>query len=154
MIITVPSNYEPHVNTAQIIASQLSDIGIRAKLELVEWATWLDQVYSKAQYQATVIAFTGKIDPNDILGRYTTAFPRNFIKYSNPAFDNSIEAAIVETDSGKRAALYRKCQKIMTADAASVFICDPSLIVATKKNLKGYTFYPVTFIDFSTLYYE
>lgn len=154
LTITVPSNYEPHVRAAEILSSQLEKINIHAKLELVEWATWLDQVYTKADYQSTVIAFNGKLEPNDILVRYVSTNKRDFIKFTNAEYDALIKAAITETNLQKRIAMYKDCQKIMTENAASVFICDPNLIVASKKNLHGYTFYPVTFIDFSTWYYE
>ena len=65
-----------------------------------------------------------------------------------------MEKALSETDSAARINLYRECQKLMTDNAASVFICDPNRIVATKKNLRGYTFYPVSFVDFAAWYYD
>jgi len=154
MTITVPSNYEPHVNAAQILVSDLAKVGIKATIESVEWATWLDKVYTKADYQSTVIAFGGKVDPSEILGRYVSSYSHDFIRFNDAQFDSLMGAAAVETDTAKRADLYKQCQKIMTEKSASVFLCDPELIVATKKNLKGYTFYPVSYIDFSTLYYE
>ncbi len=154
LTITVPANYEPHVNTAQILVSALANIGIKATIDSVEWATWLDRVYVRADYQSTVIAFDGKIDPDDILGRYVTSYPRNFVKYSNHDYDILMGNAAVETDQKKRADMYKQCEKILAEDVPCVFICDPNLIVAARKNLKGYTFYPVTFIDFSTMYYE
>lgn len=154
LTITVPSNYGPHVQAAEILVSQLAKVNIRAKLEMVEWATWLDKVYTKADYQSTVIAFEGKIEPNDILVRYSSTNKRDFIKFTNAEFDNLLKNATQELDLQKRIDMYKECQKIMTENAASVFICDPNLIVATKKNLSGYTFYPFTFIDFSTWFYN
>jgi len=50
--------------------------------------------------------------------------------------------------------MYKECQQILTEEAAAVFVCDPNLTVACRKDLKGYTFYPVGFIDFSKLSYE
>lgn len=154
LIITVPSNYEPHVKAAEILVSQLEKINIRAKLEMVEWGTWLDKVYTKYQYQATVIAFNGKLEPNDILTRYVSTNKRDFIKFNNKDFDILMAQALSEKDLPKRIKMYQDCQKLITDNAASVFICDPNLIVATKKKLHGYTFYPIAFIDFSTWYYE
>lgn len=154
LVITVPSNYEPHVQAAEILVSQLEKINIRAKLELVEWGTWLDKVYTKAQFQSTVIAFNGKLEPNDILTRYVSTNKRDFIKFNNKEFDSLMTSARSEKNISRRVQMYKDCQKLLTENAASVFICDPNLIVATKKNLHGYTFYPITFIDFSTWRYE
>ena len=46
MQITVPSNYQQHIDTAQVIVEQLKQIGVDAKINLVEWNTWLSETYS------------------------------------------------------------------------------------------------------------
>ena len=43
--ITVPSNMQQHVDTAQVIVEQLQAVGITAKINQVEWNTWLEDVY-------------------------------------------------------------------------------------------------------------
>lgn len=151
--ITVPSNYQKHIDTAQILAEQLKDIHVNATLKLVEWATWLEDVYTNAQYETTIIGLTGKLDPNDVLGRYASDYPKNFFGYSNPEYDELIKAALTAPDE-ERVSIYKECQKILTDDAAAVWICDPNQIVAVRSDLKGYTFYPVGFLDLSSLYYE
>ena len=55
MTITVPSNYQPHIDTAQVLVEQLKEINVTAKIELVEWGTWLSDVYAGRQYQSTVV---------------------------------------------------------------------------------------------------
>ena len=82
--ITVPSNYQKHVDTAQVIAQQLKEINVNATIEPVEWGQWLEQVYTNAEYETTIVGLTGKLDPNDILGRYVSDYGKNFMKYSNP----------------------------------------------------------------------
>ncbi|MGN0401511.1 MAG: ABC transporter substrate-binding protein [Acetatifactor sp.] len=154
LIIRVPGNYQAHVDTAQILQQQLSQINIKVSIETIEWATWLEEVYKNAQYQATVIGFTGKLDPNDVLIRFTSDYPKNFTKYNNPEYDKLIAAAAVELNDEKRIEMYKECQRILTEDAASIYICDPNLTMAVRRELKGYTFYPVTFHDFTKLYYE
>lgn len=154
MTITVPSNYQAHIDTAQIFAQQLAAIGIKATIQPIEWATWLDQVYTKAQYQSTIIGLTGKLDPDSVLGRYTTTYPMNFFKFSNARYDALITKAKVETNDAARISMYKECQKILTENAAAVYVCDPNLTVAARKDLKGYVFYPVGFMDLSTLYFE
>ena len=49
MTITVPSNYQFHVDTAQVIVEQLKEVGITAKIELVEWGSWLENTYRGRQ---------------------------------------------------------------------------------------------------------
>ena len=152
--ITVPANYQQHVNTAQIIAEDLKRVGIKAEIQLVEWGAWLEDVYSNGNYETTIIGLTGKLDPYEILVRFVSDFRRNFFHYDNPRYDKLIKEAMVETDEERRAELYKECQMILTEDAACVWTCDPNLVIAARKDLKGYKAYPLTFTDLSALYYE
>ncbi|PKK40101.1 Dipeptide-binding ABC transporter, periplasmic substrate-binding component [Clostridiaceae bacterium JG1575] len=152
--VTVPSNYKFHVDTAQVLQNQLAKAGIRLEIKQVEWGQWLDKVYSKAEYDSTIIGFTGKLDPNEVLGRYASTWPKNFIKFNNPAFDAGVKKGIELPDGPERVAIYKQLQKILVEEAASVYIMDPNLVLAFKKNLKGFTNYPVRFLDMSALYFE
>ena len=153
MMITVPSNYQKHVDTAQVIIEQLRAVGIRAKLDPIPWSSWLEDVYKGAKYQSTIVGLTGKLDPKDILIRYTDGYSKNFFHYSNEKYDELIdEASSVSPEES--AELYKEAQKLLTEDAAAVYICDPHAIIVSKSNLKGYKFYPLTFLDLSSLYYE
>lgn len=153
LTITVPSNYQPHVDTAQLIVNMLKPLGINCTILPVEWTTWLDKVYSKAEYQTTVISFAGKIDPTDVLRRYGSDYKRNFLKFKNAEFDKTFSKAESEIDLKKRAEYFKKCQEIITIDCPAVFICDPGRNIVTQKNVAGYTAYPINFYDFSTLYF-
>ena len=48
--ITVPSSYSQHVDSAQIIADELSQVGINVTLNQVEWSTWLQDVYKGGNF--------------------------------------------------------------------------------------------------------
>lgn len=152
--LRVPAVYQAHVDTAQVLKQQLAEVGITLNIEPMEQATWLDEVYSNANYETTITALTGKLDPDAVLGRYESTYSRNFFQYANEEYDSLIEQARVEPDDGKRVEEYRRCQEILTEDAAAAFLTDPNLIVACRKDLKGFTFYPVTFYDFTKLKYE
>lgn len=152
--ITVPSNYPMHVNAAQIISDQLKELNINCSLKLIEWTTWLDQVYSKANYEATVIAFSGKLDPSEILIRYVSTYKRNFTRFNDPEYDQIFKMAETETDNTKRVELYKKCQEILTVKAPAVFICDIYNNVAMDKNLMGFKQYPVSYYPLSEMYYK
>ena len=152
--ITVPGNYRIHVDTAQIIAKQLEQIGIRCKIKTVEWTTWLDQVYTKFDYQATVIAFAGKLEPSEVLRRYYSSYKRNFTRYNNPVFDETFDKAELETDNAKRVKYYKYCQELLTKSAPAVFIADPNNTVLLRKDVRGYETYPVLFYNFAKMYFE
>lgn len=151
--VKVPSNYTVHVDTATIIQAQLAKIGVKMNIETIEWTTWLSDVYTNRQYEATVIAFGGKLEPNDILKRYTTTYKKNFVNFSDEQFDKDFTEALTETDDTKRADLYKNCQKILSEKCPCAFICDPNNTLLKKKNIKGFTYYPISYYDFASLSY-
>lgn len=152
--ITVPGNYRTHVDTAQIIAKELEQIGIRCKIKTVEWTTWLDKVYTKFDYQATVIAFGGKLEPAEVLRRYYSSYRRNFTRFNNPVFDETFNKAELEPDQSKRIKYYKYCQELLTRNAPAVFISDPNNTVLLRKDVRGYEVYPVLFYNFAKMYFD
>ncbi|HPJ89804.1 MAG TPA: ABC transporter substrate-binding protein [Thermotogota bacterium] len=152
--ITVPSNYQFHVDTAQVITEQLKKAGIEVKIELVEWGVWLEQVYAGREYDMTIIGLTGKLSAYDILKRYLSDYGRNFMNYKSAAYDQLVRAAIEQTDVDTKALMFKIAQTMLTEDAAAVYIMDPNFIVAMDPDLFGYNVYPLYVQDMSTLYYK
>lgn len=152
LVITVPSSYSQHVDTAQIIADQLSQIGVRTTLNQVDWSTWLEDVYKGGNFEATVIGFDGTMVPSDLIMKYVTGNSKNFMHYSNEEYDKVFEEAFATIDDAKKTELYKECQMILARDAAAVFIEDPANLVAVRKNLAGYTFYSTAAEDMAALY--
>jgi peptide/nickel transport system substrate-binding protein len=152
--ITVPSNYRVHVDTAQVIVNQLKNIGIKAAIKQVDWATWLSNVYMGKQYEATIISVDGvNVSPRSYLQRYVSTSANNFINYKNPEYDMLFKKAMSESNPAKRIELYKQAQRMLSKDAASVYIQDISALTALKKNIAGFTSYPLYVFDASALYY-
>ncbi len=153
LTITVPSNYKFHVDTAQVIAEQLKAVGIEATIKQIEWSSWLEDVYNKAKYEATIVGLTGKLDPHEVLGRYDSKYAKNFFKFSSPEYDELVGQGRLEIDPEKRAELYKQAQTMLTEQAVAVYIMDPSRSVAMKDGLEGFKMYPIQKYDFAALYY-
>lgn len=152
MTITVPSNYLVHVNTAVALADQLSAIGVNATIEQVDWATWLDSVYTNREFQSTVICLTSDYAPYDVISRYISTGDGNFINYSNPRVDECITSLPLTPDEDERILIYREILLNMTEDAASVYIQDPYSTCAVNRRLEGYELYPMYVQDMSTVH--
>ena len=82
------------------------------------------------------------------------SIPIYFSPVQYEEYDKLIADSVTEMDEQARIDNYKRCQEILTEQAVGVYICDPNLVVASRKDLKGYTFYPVTFHDMTKLYYE
>ena len=153
--ITVPSNYTPHVNTAEVIVDQLSRVGIKAKLEPVEWATWLSDVYGDRNYESTVVGFDAStLTAAAMLARYQSTASNNMFNYSNADFDKTYQEAAACTDDAEATGLYKQCLKILADTAANVYLQDLAEFVVIRSSLTGYEFYPMYIMDMSTIRYK
>ena len=151
--IAVPSNYEYHMQTAEVVVEQLKAAGINATIKPVEWSTWLEEVYNGRQYQATISGLTSDATPGYMMNRFQTDSKKNFINFADAEYDEVYQKAAAAMDIAEKAEYYKQLQQILCEEAGSAFIQVPAITVAVNKNLAGYTFYPVYVQDMSTVYY-
>ena len=154
MTITVPSNYQPHIDTAQVIVEQLKAVGITAEIQPVEWGTWLSDVYAGRQYQATVVGVDAStMTARALLERFTSTAGNNFINYNNAEYDAFFQQAVTAADDAAQTAAYKKAEANLTENAANVYIQDLADLVAVRKGLTGVRFYPIYVLDLSGVRY-
>ena len=151
--ISIPSNFDQHMQSGEIIVEQLKAVGINATIKPVEWQTWLSDVYSAKQYQATIVGFDGTLAPSDWLQKYTSTSGKNIAQFSSEAYDEAFDKAYNTVDDAEKAQYYKECEMILAQEAASVYIQDPANFVAVRSNLEGFEFYPVAALDLSKVYY-
>ena len=115
----------------EIIASQLRDVGINLEIIPVEWAQWLDQVFTKKDYDLTIVSHT---EPNDI-----DIYARKdyYFNYDNPAFNKVIADLELTSDEAKRKDLYAQAQKILADDAVVGFLYELPKVGVWDAKLQG-----------------
>lgn len=153
MTISVPNNYQPHMDTAEVVAEQLREAGINVTIQPVEWSTWLDTIYNGRQFQATVVGVdAANMTARAMLERFTSDYAKNFINYSNPAYDALFQQAINAQDEATQTDLYKQMEAMLADTAANVYIQDLCDLVAMRQDLGGLKFYPIYVLDLSTVY--
>ena len=154
MTITVPSNYQPHLDTAQVIVEQLKQVGITAEILPVTWESWLNDTYMGRQFQATVVGVDAStMTARALLERFTSTADNNFINYNNAEYDAIFQAAIAAADDAAQTAAYKQAEANLTENAANVYIQDLADLVAIRKGLTGVRFYPIYVLDLSGIRY-
>ena len=155
LTITAPSNYQIHVDTAQVIAEQLKAIGVNCKIDTVEWSAWLENVYQKRDYQATVVGFdtSAAMTAQSLLARFQSESGKNVCNFNSADYDTAYAAAIAATNEPEQLGWYADCQSILAEEAAAVYIQDPADLVGMRAGIAGYTFYPIYVMDLSRVYY-
>ena len=149
--IAIPSNYEFHMQTGEVVAEQLKEVGIRVTIQAMEWGTWLEDVYNGRKFQATISGITCDMTPGYLLNRFQTDSKKNFINFSDEEYDALYQKAQDEQDPAKKAQDYAGLQQILCDKAGSAFIQVPANTTAISKKLTGYRFYPVYVQDMSTV---
>ncbi len=150
--ITVPSNMPVHVDTAQVIVELLRNVGIEARINQVEWAAWVKEVYGGRNFEATIVGLDAHgLAASDMLARFQSEHSKNFINFNSPEYDETYHKAITSTDEDEQTGFFKQCERILTEQAASVYLQDIASFVAMQKNVTGYRYYPLYVMDLSTI---
>ena len=151
--ITVPSNYQQHIDTAQVLVEQLKNIGVTAEIELVEWETWVSEAYTNRNFEATVVGVdASSLTASALLSRFVSDAPNNFINFSNADYDAAYARAEAAVDDEEKTEGFKECERLLAEHAANVYIQDLPCLVALNKKYAGYEFYPLYVQDISKLY--
>lgn len=118
--MSVPQNYEPHVRAAEIYTEMLGRVGLNVELRLIEWSSWLSDVYQNSDFDLTVIGHTGKLDPDGRFVGYDTG--DNYVNWHHPRAEELLEAARTEAELERRYELYAELQRIMAEEVPMVFV--------------------------------
>ncbi len=153
LTITIPSNYEFHMQTGQVVVEQLKAAGINATIQAVDWNTWYDDAYVGRKYTATISGITCDLTPGYLLNRFQSDSKKNFINYANAQYDEIYKKAQSSLDLNEKADYYKQLQKLLCDEAGTAFIQVPANKTAISKELAGYKFYPVYVQDMSTVFY-
>ncbi len=140
-----------------MVAAQLAEVGIRATIDVVEWSTmvqlWSGLTPEENPQEIFIMgagASTGDADWG-LRPIFMTAptNENNYGYYSNAEFDQVIQAAMRETDSEKRQALYTRAQEIVYfEDPGAVWLFDRLYIVASRREVRDATVSPLGVVTF------
>lgn len=136
LVLRLPQNFEPHVRAGELYHEMLRQAGFPVRTELVDWATWLEDVFSAAQFDLTVIGHTGTLDPDGRLARYGSG--ETYDGWVNPVALAAIEEARVVADQSRRAELYAVALEEMARELPFVYVGSPFRTVGLDVNLEGF----------------
>jgi len=151
--LTLPKNYQMHVDAGQVIADQLSKIGIRVNIEIVEWGTWVSEVYSAKKFEMTVVGHTGRLDSYAFLSRYKSD-SGDYISLKTGEVDELLNQAQKELDDAKRKDIYKQIQVILANKLPAIYIQTPYTMLGMQNNVKGMNIFPIDIYDFKDVYFQ
>src|SRR3569832_678252 len=114
-----------------VIQQEFADIGVKVDITNVEWADWLQNVFTNKDYDLTIVSH---VEPNDF-----GAFAKDgyYFNYNSPAYKKIIEDLGNTTDPTKQTKLKQAAQKQLANDFAAGFLFELPNITVANKDLKG-----------------
>ncbi|MBV2143257.1 ABC transporter substrate-binding protein [Falsochrobactrum sp. TDYN1] len=133
----------------EIIAAMLAEVGIQAKLEPIEFAQWLDQVFKRSDFDATIIAHTEARDL-DIYAR-----DKYYFNYDSPEYKALFKAYAEAGSDDEQLELVVKLQQKLAEDEPNVFLYALPKIGVWNKGVKGlWKNMPIPADDLTQVYWE
>jgi peptide/nickel transport system substrate-binding protein len=130
-VLKVAPQYYYTVRTGEVLVDQLQKVGVKIKIEQIEWGQWLSRVWKDADYDLTIIGHAEAWD----ISNY--ANPKYYFRYDNADFQKLFQQSETTVDDKARRELYVKMQKKLVEDAPVVWLYIHPRLAVTKKGLQG-----------------
>jgi peptide/nickel transport system substrate-binding protein len=133
----------------EIVAAELAQIGIHVAIENLEWAQWLDQVFTRHDFDMSIV---GHVEPMDY-----DIYARDdyYFGYSNPEFKALIAALDDTIDATRRRDLLQQIQRKLADDAVNGFLFQYPRLDIWNAHLQGLGFDNVLgVVDLSRAHYD
>lgn len=147
----VTDEFPETITAAEVIASQLGDVGIDVEIQQETFATWLDR-QGQGDYDAFMLGWLGNLDP---FGYYHAQHicdgSNNFQNYCSEETDELLNRAATETDQDERKSLYDQAAERIVDDNSYIYIYNPDVVHAWVPELSGFVTRPDKAINFETV---
>ncbi len=128
-IMLPPPPYARH--GGEVIAAMWEAVGLKVKLVPIEWAQWLDQVFKRTDFQATIISHTEARDL-DIYAR-----DKYYFNYHSAAYKALYQKFVETVDPKAQTELVGELQKKLAQDEPNVFLFALAKVGVANAKLKG-----------------
>jgi peptide/nickel transport system substrate-binding protein len=115
----------------EIIAAQLREVGIETEITNVEWAQWLEEVFTARNYGLTIVSHT---EPMDI-GIYGN--PDYYFQYDSADFRQIMADLTATTDPAKRTELMQAAERRIADDYVNAYLFQLAALTVAKAGVRG-----------------
>jgi peptide/nickel transport system substrate-binding protein len=110
---------------AEILQSQLRELGVGVEIRILEWAALLKEHIRKRRFEAVVLGWGTGVDPDQFVIWHSSQMASdqmNHIGYSNPEADAALEQGRAACLQPERVKHYHRLQEILAEDQPIVFL--------------------------------
>ncbi len=138
--IFVNQGNDVRIRCAELIQRRLSEIGIRVKIRVLEWAALINEFIDKKNFDALIMGWTISQDPDPFdIWHSSKQGPKelNFIGFENKEVDELLVRARHTLDRERRKERLFRFQEILAEEQPYTFLFVPYANVAIHKRFKG-----------------
>ena len=151
MGLMVTDEFPETVTAAEVIASQLGEIGVEVEIQQETFATWLDR-QSQGDFDAFMLGWLGNLDPFDFYhSQHICDGSNNYHHYCNEESDDLLNQAASETDQNRRKELYDEAARNIVDDNSYMYLYNPDVVHAWKARVSGFVTRGDKAINFETV---
>jgi len=139
------SGMQSPVEMATVIQANLAQIGVRAKIQTMEWGAYLRKYLE--QPDMAEMSWNPSIgDPDHMMymllssDRFPPAFNSGY--YQNDRVDDLLRRARTTLDEKARVPLYKEAQKLVVEDAPWIFVDHGKQVIVHRKRVQGFKLHP------------
>lgn len=130
LTLTIPSFYGDTL--PNLLTSQLSEAGITLKTKPVEFAAWLQDVFTNHDYELSIVDHAESHD----FGSW--ANPKYYFGYDSAQVQKLYAESQVATSTEKSSELLAHAAKIVSQDAAADWLTNFRTVTAARKGVEGF----------------
>ncbi len=136
--LMVTNEFPETVTAAEVISSQLGEVGIGVDIRTEDFSTWLaDQ--GDGDFDGFVLSWIGNIDPDDFYyAQHHSEGINNFQGFADDEVDQLLDDAREETDEDTRKDLYDQAAERIVDQASYIYFYNSDIIEAWAPNVSGY----------------
>jgi peptide/nickel transport system substrate-binding protein len=129
----------PSYKVAVLAQSMMQAVGIKAEIEVLEWATQLDR-FNRGNYQLSSFSYSSRLDPALSYEQFSGNRDKQPRKvWEDPKALKLIDESMVESDRAKRQALFDQLHTLMIAQTPLVILDNGVDSWAMRKRVSGFT---------------
>ncbi|MGE3595143.1 MAG: ABC transporter substrate-binding protein, partial [Dehalococcoidia bacterium] len=126
------------IPSGQIVPPQLQKIGIRSKVNRVEYGAY-KTAENNREYGAFFGGYTVDAEPDAVLRVYSySTGSRNYNENADPRIDQMIDAQVSEVDTKRRAQLVQELQRYMIETNAEHLLANGRTFKALQAQVRGF----------------
>jgi peptide/nickel transport system substrate-binding protein len=141
--LRIISGYQWMQPAAEVVVSNLREVGINVLIDRVELGVWIEG-WSSRQSPNTFNEWGGFTDPDLLYYRHFHKQPEggDWRRWNNDEASRILDEARAAVSAEERKELYNQLQALMAEQVPTIPLFSPDEVVAYQKNIKDYVHHP------------